>query len=83
MSVPRTNPISAIQAQLDLSDNDFSQVLEVSVITLRTVKAGRTVYPRSVYDGLEALGYCSESLDGDYQEYRRQVRESLLASIER
>lgn len=83
MSVPRPNPISAIQDRFGLSDVDFAQVLDTSVITLRTAKTGRAVYPRAVYDGLETLGFDPESIHQEYQAYRLQARETLLATLDR
>ena len=78
MSVPRPNPISAIQDRFGLSDVDFAQVLDTSVITLRTAKTGRAVYPRAVYDGLETLGFDPESTDdgvGLARSIRARMRE--------
>ncbi len=83
MSVPRPNPISAIQDGYGLSDVDFAQALDVSVITLRTAKAGRAVCPRAVLDGLAALGYDADQLREEYTAYRLQARESLLATLDR
>ena len=78
MSVPRTNPISAIQDRFGLSDVDFAQVLDTSVITLRTAKTGR-----AVYDVLETLGFDPESIHEEYSAYRLQARETLLATLDR
>ena len=83
MSVPRPNPISSIQANYGLSDVDFAQALDVSVITLRTAKTGRAAYPRAVLGGLIALGHPADQLVAEYQAYRLQARESLLATIDR
>ena len=83
MSVPRPNPVSAIQASYGLTDVDFAQALDVSVITLRTAKTGRAVSPRAVLDGLVALGYSADALHEEYQAFRVQARESLLTQIGR
>lgn len=75
------NPISQIQGRYGLSDLDFSRLLDVSVITLRTAKRGEAVHPKAVLTGLSDIGYDSQQLFAEYTQWRDEDRRVRLEAI--